>query len=86
MTWFKSAAPASPWLVCLGIFLAGATLLSGSLLVVAAVRAANYSGYGETNVFNLLTWGFPMTFLSAGALALVVLTQLVARRTFSNSE
>lgn len=61
------------WISILEIAFGGGAFLGGTLLIVAAVKASLYQGFGESGVYELLFWGFPVFGISlAGLLVLVV--------------
>ena len=71
----------NPWILSLGIVFGGGILLGGLLLVVAAVKAAAYSGFGDSGgVYGSLTWGFVLTALSIAALAFLLTARAIIRR------
>ena len=76
----KTVSAASPWITGLGIFFFGGGLLLGaSFLVVAAIRAFNYTGFGESGVYDLLLWGFPLAGIGAAGLIVLVVWRLILR-------
>ena len=62
------------------IVLAGAAVLGGALLIVATVRASLYQGQGESYVYELLVWGFPLSGISLATLLGLVVGRAIRRR------
>jgi hypothetical protein len=66
--------------LCLGIVLGPMFLLGSTLLVIAAVKAANYDGVGESGVHDLLIWGFWLAVISLAGLVPVAIWRVAAWR------
>ena len=75
----QEPAPAL-WISILGSVFVGGALAGGMLLIVAAVKASNYSGFGESGVYDLLVWGFCLFGVSLACLLALVTWRVVRKR------
>ena len=65
-----SESARNPWVLSVGIVFAGAVGLGAALLVVAGIRAAGDTGFGDSGVYSLLYWG--RFFVIAGVTTLIL--------------